>query len=70
MSVKNQRMMRNLNTQLFFDRPLDFEQARVTKLHDLFGFHVNEMVVLAEFVGALVLCTVVPKLMLDDKPTV
>ena len=62
--------MRNLNTQLFFDRPLDFEQARVTEFHDALRLQIDEMVVLAEFVGALVLCAVVPKLVFDDKPTV
>ena len=62
--------MRNLNPQLLLNRSLDFKQTRVAKLHDLFRFHVDEMVVLAEFVGALVLCTVMPKLVLDDKPTV
>ena len=62
--------MRNLNTQLLLDGALDFKQTRVAKLHDLFRFHVDEVVVLAEFVGAFVLCAVVPELVLDDKPTV
>ena len=62
--------MRNLNTQLLFDGALDFKQTRVAKLHDLFRIHVYEMVVLAELVRAFVLCTVVSKLVLDDKPTV
>ena len=62
--------MRNLNTQLFLNGALDFKQTGVAKLHDLFRFHVDEMVVLAELVGAFVLRTIVPKLVLDDKPTV
>ena len=62
--------MRNLNTQLLLNRSLDLKQTRVTKLHDGLRFQIDEMVVLAEFVGALVLCAVVPKLVLDDKPTV
>ena len=62
--------MRNLNTQLFFDRPLDFKQTRVAKFHDGFRFHVDEMVVLAELVGSFVLRAVVPKLVLDDQAAV
>ena len=62
--------MRNLNTQLFFDRPLDFKQTWVAKFHDGFRFHVDEMVVLAELVGTLVLSAVVPKLVLDDQAAV
>ena len=70
MSVKNQRMMRNLNPQLLLNRSLDLKQTRVAKLHDGLRLQVDEMVVLAELVGALVLCAVVPKLVFDDKPTV
>ena len=62
--------MRNLNTQLFLDGALDFEQTRVAKLHDGFRFHVDEMVVLAELVGTLVLRAVVSKLVLDDQTAV
>ena len=62
--------MRNLNTQLFFNRPLDFKQAWVTKLHDALRFQIDEMVVLAELVGAFVLRTVVPKLVFDDQAAV
>ena len=70
MAVKNQRMMRYFHPKLLLNRSLDFKQTRVTKLHDGLRLQVDEMVVLAEFVGALVLCAVVPKLVLDDKPTV
>ncbi len=62
--------MRNLNTQLLLDGALDFQQARVAELHDGFRLQVDEMVVLAELVGAFVLCTVVSKLVLDDQATV
>ena len=62
--------MRNLNTQLLLDGTLDFKQARVAKLHHLFRFHVDKMVVLAEFVGTFVLRAVVPKLVLDDQTAV
>ena len=62
--------MRNLNTQLFFDRPLDFEQARVTEFHDTLRLQIDEMVVLAELVGAFVLRTVVSKLVFDDQTAV
>ena len=62
--------MRNLNPQLLFNRSLDLKQTRVTKLHDSLRLQVDEVVVLAELVGALVLCAVVSKLVLDDKPTV
>ena len=62
--------MRNLHPQLLFYRFLDLQKARVAKLHDGFGFQVDEVVVLAELVGAFVLSAVVPKLVLDDKPTV
>ena len=62
--------MRNLNTQLFFDRPLDFKQTRVAEFHDGFRFHVDEMVVLAELVGTFILRAVVPKLVLDDQAAV
>ena len=62
--------MGNLNTQLFLNRPLDFKQARVAKLHDGFRFDVDEMVVLAELVGTLILRAVVPKLVLDDQAAV
>ena len=62
--------MRNLNTQLFFNRTLNLQQSRVAKFHDGFRFHVDEMVVLAELVGTLVLRAVVPKLMLDDQAAV
>ena len=62
--------MRNLNTQLLFNRPLDFKETRVTELHDGLRLQVDEMIVLAELVGALVLRTVVSKLMLDDQSAV
>ena len=62
--------MRNLNPQLLLNRFLDFKQTRVTKLHDGLRFQIDEMVVLAKLVGALVLCAVVSELVLDDKPTV
>ena len=62
--------MRNLNTQLFLNRLLDFKQARVAELHDGLRLQINEMVVLAEFVGTFVLRAVVPKLVLDDQATV
>ena len=62
--------MRNLNAKLFLDGTLDFKQAWVTKLHDLFRFHVDKMVVLAEFVGTFVLRTVVPELVFDDQAAV
>ena len=62
--------MRDFNAQLFFNRPLDLQQARVAELHDGFRLQINEMVVLAELVGAFVLRAVVPKLVLDDQATV
>ena len=62
--------MRNLYPELFLNRPLDFQQTRVTEFHNGFRFQVDEMVVLAEFIGALVLCAVVPELVLDDEATV
>ena len=62
--------MRDLNPQLLFDGALDFKQTRVAKFHDGFRFHVDEMVVLAELVGTLILRAVVPKLMLDDQAAV
>ena len=62
--------MRDLHAKLLLDGALDFEQARVAKLHDLFRLKVDEMVVLAELVGALVLCAVVPELVLDDQGTI
>ena len=62
--------MRNLNTQLLLNRPLDLKQSRVTKLHDGFRLQVDEMVMLAELVGAFVLRAVVPELVLDDQAAV
>ncbi len=62
--------MRNLHAELFLDRLLDFEKPWVAKLHHAFGVEVNEVVVLAELVGALVLRAVVPKLVLDDQAAV
>ena len=62
--------MRNLNTQLFFDRLLDFKQSRVAELHDGLRFQIDEMVVLAKLVGAFVLRAVVPKLVLNDQTAV
>ena len=62
--------MRNLNTQLVLNGALDFKQTGVAKLHDLFRFHVDEMVVLAELVGAFVLRAVVSELVLDDQSAV
>ena len=62
--------MRNLNTQLLLNRPLNLQQSRVAKLHDAFRLQVDEMVVLTELVGAFVLRTVVPKLVLDDQAAV
>ena len=67
MSIKYQRMMRNLNAELLLNRPLDFQQARVAEFHHAFCLNINEMVVLSELVGTLVLCAVVPKLVLDDQ---
>ena len=62
--------MRNLNTQLLLNRPLNLQQSRVAKLHDGLRLQVDEMVVLTELVGAFVLRTVVPELMLDDQTAV
>ncbi len=62
--------MRNLNTQLLLNRPLDLQQSRVAKLHDGLRLQIDEMVVLTELVGAFVLRAVVPKLMLDDQAAV
>ena len=62
--------MRDLNPQLFLNRLLDFQEPRVTEFHHLLRIQVDEMVVLAEFVGALVLGAVVPKLVLDDQSAV
>ena len=62
--------MRYLHTQLFFNRPLDFKQAWVTKLHHRLRLQVNEMVVLAELVGAFVLRAIVSELVLDDQAAV
>ena len=59
--------MRNFNTQLFLNGALDLKQAWVAKLHDGLRLQVDEMVVLAELVGALVLRAVVPELVLDDQ---
>ena len=62
--------MRDLNAQLFFNGSLDFKQAWVAELHNLFCLQVDEMVVLAELVGTLVLCAIVPELVLDDQAAV
>ena len=62
--------MRNLYPQLLFYRFLDLQKARVAELHDGFSLQVDEVVVLAELVGAFVLSAVVPKLVLDDQATV
>ena len=62
--------MRDFNAQLFFNGPLDFKQTRVAELHDGLRLDVDEVVVLAELVGALVLRAVVPELVLDDQATV
>ena len=62
--------MCNLNAELFLDGTLDLKQAWVAKLHDSLRFQVDEMVVLAELVRALVLCAVVPELVLDDQTAV
>ena len=63
-------MMRNLNAQLLFNRPLDFKQTRVAELHYSLRLQVDEMVVLAELVWAFVLRAVVPELVLDDQTAV
>ena len=62
--------MRNLNAQLLLNRPLDFKQTRVAELHNGLRLQVDEMVVLAELIGAFVLCTVVSELVLDDQTAV
>ena len=62
--------MRNLHPQLLLNRTLYFKQSRVTKLHHGFRLQVDEMVVLAELVGAFVLCAVVPELVLNDQSAV
>ena len=62
--------MRNLYAQLLFNRPLDFKQARVAELHYSLRFQVDEMVVLAELVGAFVLRAIVSELVLDDQAAV
>ena len=63
-------MVRDLHAKLLLNRLLDFEQAGVAKFHDILRLHVDEVVVLAEFVGAFVLCAVVTKLVFDDQTTV
>ena len=62
--------MRNLNTQLFFNRTLDFKEAWVTELHNGLRLQVDEMVMLAELVGAFVLRAVVSELVFDDQTAV
>ena len=62
--------MCDFDAQLLLDGPLDFKQSRVAKLHHGLGLQVDEMVVLAEFVGAFILRTVVPKLVLDDQTAI
>ena len=62
--------MCNLNAQLLFNRPLDFKQARVAELHDRLRLQVDEMVVLAELVGAFILRAIVSELVLDDQTAV
>ena len=62
--------MRNLNTQLLLNRPLNLQQSRVAKLHDGLRLQVDEMVVLTELVGAFVLRAVVSKLVFDDQTAV
>ena len=62
--------MRNFNTQLFLDGALDFQQAWVAELHDGFRFQIDEMIMLAELVRALVLCAIVPELVFDDQAAV
>ena len=62
--------MRNLHAKLLLNRLLDFEKSWVAKLHHVLRLHVDEMVVLAELVGTLVLCAVVPKLVLDDQAAI
>ena len=62
--------MRNLNAQLLFDRPLDFKQTGVAELHNSLRLQVDEMVVLAELIGAFVLRAVVSELVLDDQAAV
>ena len=62
--------MRYLNAQLLFNRPLDFKQAWVAKFHHSLRLQVDEMVVLAELVGAFVLRAIVSKLVLDDQTAV
>ena len=63
-------MVRDFHSKLFFDGTLDFQKARVAELHDAFRLQVDEMVVLAELVGAFVLRTVMPELVLDDQAAV
>ena len=62
--------MRDFNAQMFLNRLLDFQQSWVAKLQHLLGFNVDEVVVLAELVGTLVLSAVVSKLVLDDQSAV
>ena len=62
--------MRNLNAELFLNRALDLKQTWVAELHDGLRLQVDEVVMLAEFVGAFVLRAVVPKLVLDDQAAV
>lgn len=63
-------MLRDFHPQLFFDGFLNFQQARIAEFENFFRLQINEMVVLAEFVGFLVLRAVVPKLMLDDQTAI
>ena len=62
--------MRYLNTQLLLNGALYFKQARVTEFHHLLRLHIDEMVVLAELVGAFILRAVVSELVLDDQAAV
>ena len=62
--------MRNLNAKLFLNGTLDFKQTWVTELHNGLRLQVDEMVMLAEFVGAFVLRAVVSELVLDDQTAV
>ena len=62
--------MRNLNAKLFLNGTLDFKQTWVTELHNGLRLQVDEMVMLAELVGAFVLRAVVSELVFDDQTAV
>ncbi len=69
-SIKSKRMIGYIDVKHVFHRLLYLHDSRVAIFKDIARHHIDEMVVLLEFVRTLELCAVLPELMFRHQITI